>query len=79
MTDQNPNPATIDPNTNDESFDIFGGSDDIFENSTILEPINDALDWEEDNKVETEDLFIDTQEPETKMKLMSIKNLPLKR
>jgi len=44
MTDQNPNPATINPNTNDESFDIFGGSDDIFENSTILEPINDALD-----------------------------------
>lgn len=47
MTDQNQNTNPNTVNQNDESFDIFGGSDDIFENSAVLEPIKDTLEWEE--------------------------------
>ena len=61
MTDQNPNPAIVNPN--DESFDIFGGSDDIFENSAVLEPIKDVLDIEEwDELLEMENKTLSTDE-----------------
>ena len=46
MTDQNQNPNTANQNLNNESFDIFGGDNDIFENSAVLEPIKDTLEWE---------------------------------
>jgi len=50
MTDQNYNPAVNpnDPNTNNENLDIFGGSDDIFENNDLLQPIKETLEWEID-------------------------------
>ena len=57
MTDQNqnPNPTTINPNNDEQNVDIFGGSDDIFENSDILEPIKDTFEakpeFEENNDV----------------------------
>jgi hypothetical protein len=57
MTDQNqnPNPNTINPNMDEQNVDIFGGSDDIFENSDILEPIKETFEakpeLEEDNDV----------------------------
>jgi hypothetical protein len=44
MTDQNQNTNPNTVNQNDENFDIFGGSDDIFENSAVLEPIKDTLE-----------------------------------
>ncbi len=57
MTDsnQNLNPNTTKPNTNEENVDIFGGSYDIFENSDILEPIKDTLQGQEDETIEQED------------------------
>jgi len=44
MTDQNQNPNTANQNLHNESFDIFGGDNDIFENSAVLEPIKDTLE-----------------------------------
>ncbi|HPC34103.1 MAG TPA: hypothetical protein PLP73_00430 [Candidatus Absconditabacterales bacterium] len=46
MTDQNQNPNTANQNLHNESFDIFGGDNDIFENSAVLEPIKDTLEGE---------------------------------
>ncbi|MCK9466747.1 MAG: hypothetical protein M0P94_00280 [Candidatus Absconditabacterales bacterium] len=63
MTDQNQNPNTANQNLNNESFDIFGGDNDIFENSAVLEPIKDVLDIEEgDELLEMENKTLSTDE-----------------